>query len=571
LWLAPAALAQPSFAAPTDYPVGDNTQSVAVGDLNGDGKPDLAIANNLSGDVSVLLGDGIGGFGAATSHSVGVGATSVAMADLNGDGKLDLAVANLYSGAVILLGNGAGGFGAATSYAAGSGSFSVAVGDLNGDARPDLAIANEFSDNVSVLLGSGDGTFTPAVNFSTGDQARSVAVADLNGDSKPDLAVSNLGANTVSVLLGNGDGTFAPAVSYLTGTGPISVAVGDLNGDGKPDLVTANDFVGNVSVLLGVGAGVFGAATAVTTTFSPIDVKLADVDGDGTLDLVLANFLSSSDVSLLLGDGSGGFGGATDYPAGAQAVSVAVADLNGDAKPDLVLARQGGASTGHVSVLLNTTTPSCDPSLSPAGCWRFGEPAGTALLDSSGHANNGTYLGGVALGAIGIPGAAPNTAATYDGVNDTGRVPDSSSLGVGNSFTLEGWIKRSSTTKTHELFNKGGNGFQLVVMNAASLNRVLLRKANVTTIAQSTVPVLADNRYHHIVATMNGPGTAKIYIDGALASTSLTATQQVQDTTWPLTFGVAGSTPAKYDEFALYDQVLTPEQIAAHYAAGMPT
>ena len=106
--------------------------------------------------------------------------------------------------------------------------------------------------------------------------------------------------------------------------------------------------------------------------------------------------------------------------------------------------------------------------------------------------NNGTYLGGVALGAIGIPGACPNTAATYDGVNDTGRVPDANSLDVGNSFTLEGWIKRSSTTKTHELFNKGTNGLQLVVMNAASLNRVLLRRAGVTAIAQSTVPVLAD-------------------------------------------------------------------------------
>ena len=102
------------------------------------------------------------------------------------------------------------------------------------------------------------------------------------------------------------------------------------------------------------------------------------------------------------------------------------------------------------------------------GYWRFGEPSGTALLDSSGHNNNGTYLGGVALGALGIPGAIPNTAATYDGVNDTGRVPDANSLDVGNSFSIEGWIKRSSTTKTHELFNKGANGFQLVVMNAAS-------------------------------------------------------------------------------------------------------
>jgi hypothetical protein len=205
----------------------------------------------------------------------------------------------------------------------------------------------------------------------------------------------------------------------------------------------------------------------------------------------------------------------------------------------------------------------------PRGYWRFGEPSGSALLDSSPNNNHGTYLGGVVLGAAGIAGAAPNTAATYDGVNDTGRVPDANSLDVGNSFTLEGWIKRSSDTKTHELFNKGANGFQLVVMNSASANRVLLRRAGVTAIAQSTAPVPADGANHHVVATMNGPGTAKIYVDGALASTSLSPVQQIQDTAFPLTFGSAGSTPAQYDEFALYDQVLTLAEVQAHYQAGI--
>ena len=106
-------------------------------------------------------------------------------------------------------------------------------------------------------------------------------------------------------------------------------------------------------------------------------------------------------------------------------------------------------------------------------------------------------------------------------------------------------------------------------MNAASLNRVLLRRAGVTAIAQSTVPVLADNRYHHIVATMNGPGTAKIYVDAVLASTSLSPVQAIQNTAFPLTFGSAASTPAQYDEFALYDEVLTQQQVTDHYIAGL--
>ena len=142
----------------------------------------------------------------------------------------------------------------------------------------------------------------------------------------------------------------------------------------------------------------------------------------------------------------------------------------------------------------------------PAGYWRFGEaPASTTLTDSSPNGNDGTYLNGVTLGVPGALAADPDTAASYDGVNDAGRVPDASSLDVGSSFTLEGWIKRSSTSKSHQMMVKGG-GFQLVVMNAGSGSQVWLRKANVTTLARSSWGIPADGEYHHVVATMNGPG-----------------------------------------------------------------
>jgi hypothetical protein len=206
----------------------------------------------------------------------------------------------------------------------------------------------------------------------------------------------------------------------------------------------------------------------------------------------------------------------------------------------------------------------------PVGYWRFGDTApSTVLTDSSGHANNGTYLNGVTLGQ---PGAiAGDTAASFDGVNDTGRVPDANSLDVGDSFSVEGWVKRSSTAKAVELFNKGGNGLQLTVMNAGSGNQVWLRKAGVTTIARSTVGVPADGAYHHIVATKNGPGSALIYVDGVEAGTVQVGggVQAIQDTTFPLTFGGAGSTATLFDEFALYDGVLNAAQVAAHHAAGI--
>jgi hypothetical protein len=148
-------------------------------------------------------------------------------------------------------------------------------------------------------------------------------------------------------------------------------------------------------------------------------------------------------------------------------------------------------------------------------------------------------------------------------------VPDASSLDVGSPFTMEGWIKRSSTAKSQELFNNGQNGLQLTVMNAGSGNEVWLRKAGVTTIAQSTTGVPADGHYHYVAATMNGNGsTAHIYVDGADVTQLLPAggVQSIANTTFPLTFGGAGSAQASYDEFALDDEALPSCEIGDHYA-----
>jgi hypothetical protein len=138
---------------------------VSVGDFNGDGNQDLAVANEYSNSVSVLLGNGSGGFTAATGspYSTGSYPVSLAVGDFNGDGIQDLAVANEYSNSIsVLLGNGSGGFTAATGspFSVGSDPLSVAVGDFNGDGIQDLAVANVYGYNVTILLGNGSGGFT---------------------------------------------------------------------------------------------------------------------------------------------------------------------------------------------------------------------------------------------------------------------------------------------------------------------------------------------------------------------------------------------------------------------------
>jgi len=205
------------------------------------------------------LGDGMGGFTQPAGSPVGVGAGpfSVAVSDFNLDGKPDLATANQNSNTVtILLGDGMGGFTQPAGSPVGVGALplSVAVGDFNLDGQPDLAVANAGSDNVTILLGDGMGGFTQAAGSPVGVGALplSVAVGDFNLDGKPDLAVANTSSNNVTILLGDGAGSFTqPAGSPVTaGDTPRSVAVGDFNLDGKPDLATANTGSNNVTILL---------------------------------------------------------------------------------------------------------------------------------------------------------------------------------------------------------------------------------------------------------------------------------------------------------------------------------
>jgi hypothetical protein len=346
-----------AFSTPTNFTVGNFPRSVTVGDFNGDGKSDLAVANG-----SVLLGTGTGSFGTATNFTVGSFSYSVTVGDFNSDGKSDLAVANYFGSNVsVRLGTGTGSFGPATNFSVGNGPFSVAVGDFNGDGKSDLAVANANSSNVSVLLGTGTGSFGPATNFSVGSNPRSVTVGDFNGDGKSDLAVANGGSNNVSVLLGTGTGSFGPATNFTVGSGPRSVTVGDFNSDGKSDLAVANaSNNNNVSVLLGTGTGSFGPATNFSVGSFPSSVTVGDFNSDGKSDLAVANS-NSNNVSVLLGTGTGSFGTATNFSVGSGPYSVTVGDFNGDGKSDLATANR---HSSNVSVLLNADVPQPAISLS---------------------------------------------------------------------------------------------------------------------------------------------------------------------------------------------------------------
>jgi len=351
----------PAIGSP--FAVGTNPQFLAVGDFNGDGKPDLIAPSNPSNagaGVTVLLNNGSGGFSpaAAGPFALGISALAIAVADFDGDGILDLAIPDrLNNNISIWLGDGAGGFrDAGGRFATGGTPWGVAVADFNADGKPDLAVANLGSNSVTVLLGDGAGGFlSPGRTLAVGSQPLGVATGDFNGDGLPDLAVTNSGDNSVSVLLGDGAGGFTQAAGQLPSTAlyPAFLVVADFNGDGNQDLAIANSGATSVTVVLGDGHGGFIPApeSPFAVGISPFSLAVGDFNGDGKPDLAVANSLSSNSVTVLLGDGNGGFTQSPQSPfaVGASPYVVVVGDFNGDGRLDLAAANSGD---NNVSVLL---------------------------------------------------------------------------------------------------------------------------------------------------------------------------------------------------------------------------
>jgi hypothetical protein len=395
----------PSFLAPASYAVGVDPSAVAAGDFNNDGDLDLAVANFLSGSVSVLRGQGNGSFGPTGTISLNGGtAESVAVGDLNADGKLDLVVGSrqyfggppppgayewivdVTTSAKVLLGNGDGSFQVARDFAAnttftrlamgGPPSTSVAVGDFNNDGTLDIGVTSQtgvqlyayypppdLADHMTVLLGDGEGNFSAAAPATLNGVPGSLATGDFNNDGNLDLATAG-GA----LLLGQGDGT---ARVTFTGVVGDDVAAADLNGDGNLDLAHALSWADNgVRVSPGNGDGTFQAGTTYSIPYA-IAVAVGDFNQDGRPDLAARR---GGFVTVLLGDGNGNFEARAPSTANGSLSELTVADFDGDGLPDLATAN-GSADT--VSVLIND------------GNWLPQPPPSLTISDASTKEGNG--------------------------------------------------------------------------------------------------------------------------------------------------------------------------------------
>lgn len=360
-------LATISFGEPAAYPSGDKAYAIFAGDLDGDGKPDIAAANELESTVSVFLNDGTGVFTRLGGQfPTGEYPTGIAIADLDNDSVQDVVTADYHGDSVSVLINESGGqLDSQVSYptVADGETSNLTLGDLNGDGNLDVVAANPFKASFSVFLGTGEGTLGAAINtqvgITGGSQPYSTAVGDFNGDGVADVAVGDVVNAPVTVLLGNNNGTFGTQVPYAPGgAGPYILVTADLNLDGAVDIVAAARNSRQVIALLGRGDGTFRRAIqSISSPATPFDsgpysMAVADFNQDGVPDVATANY-GLSTVSILLGNGDGSFAPPIDSGAmGDNSYGVAVADFNGDGKPDIATAN---ANSDDVTVRFNTS------------------------------------------------------------------------------------------------------------------------------------------------------------------------------------------------------------------------
>ena len=353
----------PYRSIPLPIVSGENSTILALGDLNGDGHPELVGTSYWRSTYVVdLTAPNPKPVLASYNHS-----SNIVLKDMNGDGVTDILTGAYYGTGVTSGGSVAKGFlvqwnsGDATFnfedvYAGRSNnSNGVVLADVNRDTHPDLVTLNigtaGATQTLSIYLNNGDNTFAWSRNYPV-SSASSFAAADMNQDGWPDLVVVGTGA--LYTLLNQGDGTFGAATSVvLPSSAQNSLAVGDMNGDGYPDVVAAPTTKNRVCVALNNGHGALVTPVSYSDVVAkPNVVKLADVNGDGYLDVVAGHtdtFSTAGNVTVWLGTGTGTLQSPTGYPVETKNGDLAIGDVDEDGHPDIVSA--GSYSGARPSLL----------------------------------------------------------------------------------------------------------------------------------------------------------------------------------------------------------------------------
>jgi hypothetical protein len=332
--------------------------AIVSDDFNNDGHQDLVVTAFSSNTISILFGIGNGSFQSPLSsvNTNGINPYLLTSADFNRDGQPDLAIANEGSHTVsILLGRSDGTFNPTTIIYPSGGIYpsSIIAVDLNHDNITDLVVTNADSDNFITKFGIGNGSFSPlSLPYVTCSSPTSVAHGDFNGDGNVDLAVVSRFSNRLQIFTGSFGGSFVNTMNYTTGGAPYAVRAADLDSDSRLDLIVNNFNDNTIGIFLGTGVATFYRPTPATYSSNgagPWGLVIHDFDGDSNLDLIVSN-QNGNNFIICLGKGDGTFGPSQTFsPGGIQSRSIIVTDLNEDGNYDIVMAYQ---TSNNIAILL---------------------------------------------------------------------------------------------------------------------------------------------------------------------------------------------------------------------------
>ncbi|MFD2163133.1 FG-GAP-like repeat-containing protein [Paradesertivirga mongoliensis] len=424
-----------------NFDAGIGPYAVTIGDIDGDGRPDL-VTPSQQGSFSVLLNSSTPGniaFSARREFATGGNSRSVAIGDLDGDGKQDVAIANYGSPGMVAVFRNTGGpgnisFAPAVNFHTGPGTAFVTISDINKDGKQDLVTANQNNHTVSILPNVGTPGhiyFAPRTDLPTGLGPRSVAVADLDGDGKPDIVTAN-SVNSVSVLRNNSrvdSIAFQPKIDHVTSAGNFTVMPGDIDGDGKPDLVVSSvsTFVSVLKNFSSTGNIVFSNSTFPAAGRG---IAIGDINGDGKPDLATSGGFNT--ISVLQKDTATryiSFAPRVNFQGDRQPLSMAIGDIDGDGKPDLVAAN---LASNTISILRNNPQYSLPPvaRITPSGPVKFCASESVTLSADSAYSYQ-WYLNGSA-----IPGSTSKTLLVYQSGAYTLSVTNSSGQSDTSAVTV---------------------------------------------------------------------------------------------------------------------------------------
>ena len=585
----PGSITAGSFAARVNFITGPGPVRVAADDLDKDGKTDLVVATFQGGGVSVLRNTGQPGvinsntFAPKVDFATGAGVWEVQVGDIDMDGRPEIVTANYTARTVSVLRNQStpgsltvNSFAPRVNFPVGD-SYAVAIGDLNGDGKAELTVANFSSNNISVFRnvstpGSfASNSFAPPVLFATGSGPHGVAIGDVDGDGRPDLAISAYNISKASLLRNMGapgsiinSNSFAAKVDFTCSANPQMVALADLNGDGRPDLATTS-----------WGGSLFSVMQNITPlsppAFTQQPVSQTIIAGDPVIFNSSATGSAPLFYQWFFSDGVRAIPGATN-----SSLSLPFGLFSAGPRGYLVTVSNSLGTAQSSNATLTVITPQCTaPPSGLVGWW----PGNNNSFDSVGT-NHGAAQSGVGF-ATGKAGQAFLLGVTNNGV----RIPASAALnvGTGGGMTIECWVNLATVTGNNPLieWNDGDEatggfwGVHLFVgsFGAGSLYANVVGPGETWHQLNSAAGVVKTNTFQHVALTYDkASGVARIFCNGAVVAQQFIGSfTPLTDTDLYLGKRPAGSgvfnSVGLMDEVALYNRALTPNEIAAIYAA----